>query len=97
MLGLPCGLSKTFVEPHLATAVNASSTLSPVLADVSMNGTLCSRPRRSPSSRFTCRSLLLQSALLPFKVEEIETETETEKEKVQMRLKSDKKLQSFHS
>jgi len=95
MLGLRCGLVKTFVEPHLATAVNASSTLSPVLADVSMNGTLCSRPRRSPSSRFTCRSLLLQSALLPFKVEEVETETE--KEKVQMRLKSDKKLQSFHS
>jgi len=52
---------------YLATAVKDSSTLSPVLAEVSMKGTLCSLPKRSPSSRFTCRSLPLQSALFPAK------------------------------
>lgn len=48
---------------YLATAKNAKSTFKPVFADVSINVTLYSRARRSPSSRFTSRSQ--QSALLP--------------------------------
>jgi len=43
---------------------NANSTLRPVLADVSMNGTLYSCANRSPSSRLTARSVP-QSDLLP--------------------------------
>ena len=51
-------------RPYRATARNANSTLRPVLADVSMNGTLYSCANRSPSSRLTARSVP-QSDLLP--------------------------------
>lgn len=56
-------------KTYLATVWNANSTFSPVFAEVSIKGTLCSRANRSPSSRFTCRSLLLQSDLLPIRSE----------------------------
>lgn len=48
-------------------AINASSTLTPVLADVSMNVTLYSLASLSPSSLFTVLSALGQSHLLPEK------------------------------
>lgn len=58
---------KNLFKIYLATAVNASSTLSPVLAEVSINGTRYSRDNLSPSSRFTARSAP-QSDLLPIKL-----------------------------
>lgn len=49
---------------YLATAKKANSTFRPVLAEVSIKGTLYSCANRSPSSLFTTRSVP-QSDLLP--------------------------------
>jgi hypothetical protein len=53
-------------DSYLATAENDSSTLIPVLAEVSKNMTLYSRAKRSPSSLLTSRCGP-QSHLLPGK------------------------------
>lgn len=52
------------IQKYLATAKKANSTFRPVLAEVSIKGTLYSCANRSPSSLFTTRSVP-QSDLLP--------------------------------